>query len=126
MTLTIIILATLALFIVQLFLQETSLWGFSPAALMGTRDNPPEKGIIAARLERAKNNMMESLPLFLGVALLALIKQGDGGAASHGALLFLVARTLYVPAYASGVFAIRSLLWLASVGGLVWMVVTLL
>ena len=66
MSLTTIILLVLALYMVQIFLQETSRFGFDLWAIMGNRDHLPEMSIIAGRLERAKNNMLEALPFFLG------------------------------------------------------------
>jgi len=122
---TIIILAVITLYVVQLFLQETSRLGLSRKLLLGNRDEMPEHTAVSARLDRAKNNMMEALPIFLGLALLALLKNGDSSAANTGALVFLVARILYVPAYASGIRAVRSIFWLAGMIGLVMMAVTL-
>lgn len=126
MTLTTIILLVLALYIVQIFLQETARFGFDLRGIMGNRDNPPEMSVVAARLDRAKNNMLEALPLFLGLALLALVKGGDTGDTAHAALLFLFARVVYVPAYVSGVPLLRSLVWLAGLGSLVMMALPLI
>ena len=68
MTLTTIILLVLALCMVQIFLQETSRFGFDLWGIVGNRDKQPEMSIVAARLDRAKNNMLETLPMFLGLA----------------------------------------------------------
>ncbi len=126
MTLTTIILLVLALYMVQLFLQETSRFGFDLWGIVGNRDTPPEKSVVAGRLERAKNNMLEALPMFLALALLALVKGGDTGEVTHAAALFLVARVVYVPAYVSGVPMARSLVWLAGVASLVMMALPLI
>lgn len=125
MMMTAIILTVLIVYVVQLFLQEMSLLGVDRKKLLGNRDSLPEHTVVSARLERAKNNMMEALPIFLGLALLAIIKDGDDSAATTGALVFLVARILYVPAYASGVRAVRSILWTISLIGLLMMALTL-
>ncbi len=122
---TTIILLVLALFVLLLFLQETTAWRWDFRAIMGDRDCPPALSPIAARLERAKNNMLEALPLFLGLALPALVTQGEHGPATWGALVFLVARVLYVPAYVSGLPVLRSLIWLAGMAGLGFMAWTL-
>ena len=74
MTLVTIVLLVLGLYVVQLFLQETTRFGFDLWAIMGNRDNSPEMSVVAARLDRAKNNMLEALPIFLALALLAMIK----------------------------------------------------
>ena len=126
MTMTAIILAVLVLYVVQLFLQEMSHLGVSPKLLLGNRDNLPEQSVVSARLGRAKNNMMEALPIFLGLALVALIKDGDVGDANTGALVFLIMRILYVPAYASGIRSVRSLIWTVSMLALGMMALTLI
>ncbi|MEO9469713.1 MAPEG family protein [Parasphingorhabdus sp.] len=126
MTMTTIILMVLALFVVQLFAQEMSRLGVSRKLLLGNRDEMPDHTPVSARLDRAKNNMMEALPIFLGLALLAIIKNGEVSAANTGALVFLVTRVLYVPAYASGVRGVRSILWTASLVGLFMMAMTLI
>ena len=121
MTLTTIILLVLALYAVQLFLQETSRFGFDLWGIVGNRDNLPEMSVVAGRLDRAKNNMLEALPIFLALALLALVKGGDTSQVAHAALIFLIARVVYVPAYVSGVHMVRSLVWLVGVASLVMM-----
>ena len=126
MTLTTIILLVLVLYMVQIFLQETSRFGFDLWGIMGNRDNPPEMSVIAGRLDRAKTNMLEALPFFLALALLALVKLGDTGEATRGALIFLVARVAYVPAYVSGIPVLRSLIWLTANAGLVMMALPLI
>lgn len=126
MTLTTIILLVLALYMVQIFLQETSRFGFDLRGIMGSRDNQPELSVVAGRLDRAKNNMLEALPIFLGLALLALVKGGDTSREAHAALVFLIARVVYVPAYVSGVPMLRSLVWLVGVASLVMMALSLI
>lgn len=125
MSLTTIILLVLALYMVQIFLQETSRFGFDLRGILGNRDNPPELSVISGRLDRAKNNMMESLPIFLALALLALFKGVNQGEESRAALVFLVARILYVPAYVSGIPLLRSAVWLTGVAALVTMALPL-
>lgn len=126
MTLTTIILLVLVLYVIQLFLQETSHFGFDFWAIVGNRDNSPEMSLIAGRLERAKNNMLEALPLFLALALLALVKGRDTSEAVYGAAIFLIARIVYVPAYVSGIPMLRSFVWLVANAGLVMMALALI
>jgi len=126
MTLTAIILLVLALYMVQLFLQETSRFGFDLWGIVGNRDKLPEKSVVAGRLERAKNNMLEALPLFLALALLALVKGRDTSEVAHAALVFLVARVVYVPAYVSGIRMLRSVVWLVGVASLLMMALPLI
>lgn len=121
MNLTTIILLVLVLYVVQIFLQETSRFRFNLTGIVGNRDVQPEPSVIAARLERAKNNMQEALPIFISLALLALIKGSEPGAETHAALIFCIARIVYVPAYVSGIPLLRSLVWLVSMFGLAMM-----
>ncbi len=126
MTLTTIILLVLALYMAQIFLQETSRFGFDLWGIVGSRDNQPKLSVVAGRLDRAKNNMLEALPIFLALALLALVKGGDTREVAHAASIFLIARVVYVPAYVSGVPLLRSLVWLVGVASLVMMALPLI
>ena len=121
MPLTTTILLVLGLYMVQLFLQETSRFGFDLRGIVGNRDNAPPLSTIAGRLERAKNNMLEALPLFLGIALLAVAKGRETGQVANAASAFLAARIAYVPAYVSGIPMLRSAVWLVGVGSLLVM-----
>ena len=125
MTLTTIILLVLALYLLQIFLQETSRFGFDLRGIVGNRDRQPEPSVVAARLDRAKNNMQEALPMFLALALLALVRGADTPGEVRAAEVFLVARIVYVPAYVSGVPLLRSVVCLAGVGGLLAMALPL-
>lgn len=126
MALTTIILLVLALYMVQIFLQETSRFGSDLWGIVGNRDSPPEMSVVAGRLDRAKNNMLEALPVFLALALLALVKGGDTNRVAHAASIFLVARVVYVPAYVSGIPMLRSLVWLVGVASLIMMALPLI
>lgn len=121
MSLTTTILLVLGLYVVQLFLQGTSRFGLDLRGIVGNRDNPPALSTLAGRLERAKNNMLEALPLFLGIALLAVAKGREAGLVANAASVFLAARIAYVPAYVSGVPMLRSAAWLVGVASLLVM-----
>ncbi len=121
MPLTTIVLLVLGLLMIQIVLQETSRYRFDLRAIVGNRDHPPPLSIIAGRLDRAKNNLLEALPFFLGLALLALSRHGEAALATQGAMIFLVARIAYVPAYLSGIPLLRSLIWLVANAGLIMM-----
>ncbi|MEO6772183.1 MAG: MAPEG family protein [Kofleriaceae bacterium] len=126
MSLTTIILLVLALYMAQIFLQETSRFGLDWWGIVGPRDDLPRMSVVAGRLDRAKNNLLESLPIFLTLALLTLMKGGDTSEVSNAALIFLIARVVYVPAYMIGVPVLRSLVWLVAVASLVAMALPLL
>jgi uncharacterized MAPEG superfamily protein len=119
------ILAVLGVFIVQTLL---------PACLMlyaaddprqrvleslGPRDNAPPLPVYAERARRALNNMHESLPVFITLSLLVMIRGEEAvPLAQTGAMVFFFARTLYVPAYLAGIRGLRSAIWGAGGVGL--------
>lgn len=78
----------------------------------GPRDAPmPPLGAIAGRLERARNNMLETFPIVI-VALLGVVIAGKASAlTATAAWVWLVARLVYLPLYWAGVPMVRSLAW---------------
>jgi uncharacterized MAPEG superfamily protein len=125
-----LILLVLALFVLQTLLpnrfrDRPASAGGTMAEALGPRDDQPPLTRIGGRAERALANMHEALPVFLTLALLNLIL-GTGDMATTGATVFLVARVLYVPAYLAGVIGVRTLIWIASVVGLVLMLIPIL
>ncbi|QDY68388.1 MAPEG family protein [Qingshengfaniella alkalisoli] len=82
-----------------------------PKVAMGTRDHTPALTGKAARLQRAMNNHFEGLVLFT-VAVVVVSLGGAGSAFTvFCAWLYLLARTLYVPAYVFGWVPWRSMIW---------------
>ena len=125
-----LILLVLALFVLQTLLPASFRYlgkdsGRNLSLALGPRDDPPTQSRIGGRAERALANMHEALPVFLALALLNLIL-GTGALATTGATVFFVARLLYVPAYLVGIPGIRTLIWIASVVGLVMMLIPIL
>lgn len=113
--------ATLVLALVQVFLpafgrtvQHGLKWNAGPR----DADAPPP-GRVTGRLERAQANLYETLPLFIGAVLIAHVAGQTGPMTAWGAALYFWARLIYVPLYAFGVPYVRSLVWLASLIGLV-------
>ena len=91
--------------------------------LSGPRDDARPVSGVAARLDRALRNFLETFPLF-AAALIACVAAGKLGTLTlYGAGLYVIARALYVPLYASGVALIRTLVWAASVIGIVMVIV---
>jgi uncharacterized MAPEG superfamily protein len=118
-----LILLVLALFVIQTLLPACFGYlgvGRSFMAALGPRDDPPPQTRVGGRAERALANMQEALPVFLALALLNLFL-GTGALATTGSSVFLIARVLYLPAYLAGVTGVRTLIWAASVVGLVMM-----
>jgi len=126
-----LILLVLALFVLQTLLpnrfRERGAGGAGArmAEALGPRDDLPPLTRVGGRAARALANMQEALPVFLTLALLNLIL-GTGALAVTGAAVFLVARILYVPAYLAGIVGVRTLIWAASLVGLVLMLIPIL
>ena len=92
----------------------------------GPRDEVmPPLSARAERLQRAQNNLFETLPLFLGAVLIAQVAGKDNQWTAWGSEIYLAARALYVPLYAFGVRQIRSLVWLVGIAGLIMVAVPL-
>ncbi|MEF2074081.1 MAPEG family protein [Consotaella aegiceratis] len=83
-------------------------------------------GKYAGRADRALRNFLETYPAFIGLALALAMTNRAGGLGMIGAWLWFVARIVYIPLYLFGVPYVRSLVWLASLLGLVLMLVQLL
>jgi len=90
--------------------------------LLGPRDEAKPVGVVAARLNRALTNFMETFPLF-AAAMVACVLAGKLGAQTFwGGMLYVAARALYVPIYASGMAVVRTLVWTVSIVGLIMVV----
>lgn len=87
----------------------------------GSRDESKEPAGVAGRLTRAYDNHFEALALFTIAVLVVVLGDGGSQATATCAILYLAARVLYVPAYASGIFMLRSLIWAIGFGATVAM-----
>lgn len=86
---------------------------------MSARDEaqaPPSA--MAGRLARAQANYYESFPLIAAAILIVSVADLETRWTAIGAILWLAARVIYLPLYAFGVPKIRSLVWTASIVGL--------
>lgn len=124
------ILLVLGLFVLQTLLPATIRYllagpgaGQRLGVALGPRDQQPEMPALGGRAARALANLQEALPVFLTVALLHLIRGTASGTPTNGAMVFLICRAVYVPAYLSGVPGLRSAIWMASWVGLAMMLV---
>lgn len=86
------------------------------------RDQPP----VAARIQRALRNYLETLPAFIALALMLKVTDLGTAGSATGAALWFWARVAYIPAYASGIPMVRSVAWFASLAGLAMMLLPLL
>ena len=111
---------TLALAFVQILLFDFARTGqYGLKWNTGPRDEamPPLKPG-AERLQRAQNNLFETLPLFIGAVLIAHLASRDNAMTALGSQIYFWGRVVYLPLYAFGVRQIRSLVWLVSTAGL--------
>nr|WP_187775817.1 MAPEG family protein [Luteimonas suaedae] len=73
---------------------------------------------VAARLDRAMRNFLETFPFFAAAALAVAVTDSTSAASVLGAQLYFWARLAYVPLYAFGVPYLRSLVWAVSLWGI--------
>ncbi|MEN7537750.1 MAPEG family protein [Aurantiacibacter flavus] len=94
---------------------------------MGARDEDlPPLNDIAARLERARDNFLETYPIAI-IALLVGDIYGQGSSLiGMAAWVWLVARVIYLPLYWAGVPKVRTLVWGVGMLALLAIIVTLL
>src|SRR5437868_6082037 len=93
---------------------------------VGPRDQPsPPVSAVAARLERAYRNFMETFPFFAAAILAANATNRFGVLTLIGSQVYLIARIVYVPLYGFGVPVFRTLTWLVSLIGLLLVIAAL-
>ena len=85
---------------------------------MGGRDDLPVPSPVTGRARRALANWQESLPVFIVLALLAVVLEAD---ATLGAAIFVLARVAYLPLYMVAIPGLRTLAWVVAVVGLLMM-----
>ena len=81
---------------------------------------------VGGRLDRARANFLETFPLFAAVVLAAHLLQHHDSMTVLGAQLYFWARLVYVPVYAAGIRYLRTLVWAASIVGIVLVLAALL
>jgi uncharacterized MAPEG superfamily protein len=98
---------------------RTQAW--SPSGMMIAFNN--REGVVAplgvgGRADRAANNQIEAMAMFLALVLAASIA-GKAPQAAFGATVFFWARVVYWPVYLAGIPVLRTLVWLVSIVGLI-------
>jgi uncharacterized MAPEG superfamily protein len=91
------------------------------------RDNETVGGPLHGRALRALRNTKENFPVFLTLAVSAMIVEGaNSNQAELGAQMFVISRLFYAPAYMSGVPFLRSSFYTVGLIGMVVMAVALM
>lgn len=90
---------------------------------VGPRDHPADLAPVHGRLRRAFDNLLESVPVFLSLAVVAHLAGRVGPSVETGMAMFLAGRLAYLPAYASGVPWLRTGCWYVAGLGLVLMLI---
>lgn len=115
------------LLLVQVSLQATSSYDLGPTYLLGPRDEKREsRNVLAGRFRRALRNLLETYPAFIAIVVALVVTGKTGGIAATGAVIWLVARIVFVAVYAAGIPLLRTLVWLVSALGLALMLIRLL
>lgn len=111
---------TLALALVQILLHAALRTGETGLAYnLGPRDDAgPPVGKLTGRLQRARDNLFETLPIFAVALLIAHVAGRESGLTLWGAGIYLAARVIYVPLYAFGIPVLRTLAWAVALVGL--------
>ena len=85
----------------------------------GARDGEtPPLNAVAARLERARDNYLETFPVAIVALAGTVLADRTGTLTAIGGALWLAMRVVYLPLYWTGVPKVRTLVWLASMVGL--------
>ena len=85
----------------------------------GARDEAmPPLDPVPARLERARDNFLETLPIAIIALLGVVVAQRASGSTALGGWIWLGARVIYLPLYGAGVPKVRTLVFLISLVGL--------
>lgn len=86
---------------------------------VGPRDEDRRPAGVAARLDRAQRNFLETFAIFAAaVLMLETLGRTGGWLSEAGGLIYLGGRTLFLPLYAAGVPWLRTFSWNAATLGL--------
>jgi uncharacterized MAPEG superfamily protein len=91
----------------------------------GPRDGQREVTGVSGRFVRAHRNLLEIFPQFVAALFLVHAAHAAGSLSVIGAWLFVIARLLYVPAYAFAPPGVRPVCWLAAQAGIFMIVADL-
>jgi uncharacterized MAPEG superfamily protein len=96
------------------------------ATLAGNREGLPETTGWAGRAQRAHRNLLENLPLFIALVLIAQLANRTNAMTALGAELFFWGRLVQAIIYIAGIAWLRTLAWVVSVIGMIMIFLQLL
>lgn len=108
------------LFLVQLVAQVLAeMMEHGVGYLLSARDEWKNPTGVASRVERAYFNLLETMPAFAALILIAITTGNTNEMTALGAQIYFWGRLVYFPIYITGIPVLRTLVWAASTGGLV-------
>ncbi|MEO8113235.1 MAG: MAPEG family protein [Phenylobacterium sp.] len=94
------------------------------AYTVGARDEDLRPAGVAARLDRAQRNFLETFAIFASaVLMLGVLGRTGGWLSEAGAAIYLAGRLLFLPLYAAGIPWLRTLSWNLATAGLAMVMV---
>jgi uncharacterized MAPEG superfamily protein len=92
---------------------------YGPKWNMGARDeNLPPMNPLAARLVRAEANFKETLPIAIVALIGVVVADKTSEWTALGGWIWLAARIVYLPLYGFGIPVVRTIIFMASLVGL--------
>ena len=116
---------TMLLWVVILFLVQLVAQGVAEIMehgigyMVSARDDWKNPTGIASRIERAYFNLLETMPAFAALILIAIYTGKVNEMTALGSQIYFWGRLVYFPVYISGLPVIRTLVWTISTAGLV-------
>ena len=99
---------------ITVILQTTGAMGqLGVGYFLSSRDAGKSASGMTARMERAGANSLTAMTLFAPAVVILALKDAFGDTTLIAAQVFLVARIVYLPAYAFGITGLRTLAWMA-------------
>ncbi len=97
------------------------------AYTVGARDEELKPKGMAARLDRAQRNFLETFAIFAAaVLMLEVLNRTGSGIGEIGAMLYLAGRAAFIPLYAFGVPWIRTFSWNLATLGLTMVIIAII
>ncbi len=97
------------------------------AYTVGARDEELKPKGVAARLDRAQRNFLETFAIFAAaVLMLEVLNRTGSGIGEIGAMLYLAGRAAFIPLYAFGVPWIRTFSWNLATLGLTMVIIAII